>query len=510
MKNQVKFILIVFLILHSNNLMAQSNFSKVWVCGTGSRKVVFDNIISTYSGSFVNSYFSGGNSNICDSAGNLILQSDGFNIYDSLGNYILGGDTIVPKYHYVTKNGNSLYSQSSIFLSMEFGKLYFITPAFSDSAYFQCNNNGGSCFFDLLLYNIIDMNANNGQGAVTKRMIPLMQNASLSKTQMMACRHANGKDWWLLKQSGDSNIIYKFLFTQDSVYDFGFQKFIEPIWGIWDIKGQSTFSNDGTQYATAVQGKNNGEIFTAHFDRCSGMLSSPKVIVRPIGSQYDPNDTTIKEQIPSGLAYSPNGKFIYVCGLSNIYQFDIDSSTWYHVAGMDTSYQKFQDYLTIYQGNDDKLYIGNFGGTSKQMSRIDNPDVKGVGCNFCPRCLRFDTLGTYAYAGTPPCMPNYALGKDTSMCWPLAIGNEIVAIKENELIVYPNPANKIVNIKYKNTDDTQLEIINVLGQKVAEIFLPHNAQIVNSSVETLGNGVYNYRQTQNGKCINAGKLIIEN
>ena len=43
MKNQVKFILIVFLILHSNNLMAQSNFSKVWVCGTGSRKVVFDN-----------------------------------------------------------------------------------------------------------------------------------------------------------------------------------------------------------------------------------------------------------------------------------------------------------------------------------------------------------------------------------------------------------------------------------------------------------------------------------
>jgi hypothetical protein len=124
--------------------------------------------------------------------------------------------------------------------------------------------------------------------------------------------------------------------------------------------------------------------------------------------------------------------------------------------------------------------------------------------------LRFDSLGAFANAGTPPCMPNYALGKDTSSCWPLALSNEIVAIKENELIVYPNPANKIVNIKYKNTDDTQLEIINVLGQKVAEIFLPHNAQIVNSSVETLGNGVYNYRQTQNGKCINAGKLIIEN
>jgi len=442
--------------------MAQSNFSKVWVCGTGSRKVVFDNIISTYSGSFVNSYFSGGNSNICDSAGNLILQSDGFNIYDSLGNYILGGDTIVPNDYYNHQGGWNSLSNSSIFLPINNNKYYFITPAMSDSRFYDCKHQG-SCFFDLLLYNIIDMNANNGQGAVTKRMIPLMQYASLSKTQMMACRHANGKDWWLLKQSGDSNIIYKFLFTQDSVYDFGFQKFIEPIWGIWDIKGQSTFSNDGTQYATAVQGKNNGEIFTAHFDRCSGMLSSPKVIVRPIGSQYDPNDTTIKEQIPSGLAYSPNGKFIYVCGLSNIYQFDIDSSTWYHVAGMDTSYQKFQDYLTIYQGNDDKLYIGNFGGTSKQMSRIDNPDVKGVGCNFCPRCLRFDTLGTYAYAGTPPCMPNYALGKDTiNNCWPLS--NEQLAISPNreQLKVYPNPVNSVLYMQ--TTSKLKRELYSYTGQ----------------------------------------------
>ncbi|MBK9482120.1 MAG: hypothetical protein IPO02_09125 [Bacteroidetes bacterium] len=44
--------------------------------------------------------FTGGNSNICDTNGNLILYSDGFNIYDSAGNYIDDGDTIVPASYY--------------------------------------------------------------------------------------------------------------------------------------------------------------------------------------------------------------------------------------------------------------------------------------------------------------------------------------------------------------------------------------------------------------------------
>ncbi|MBK9480862.1 MAG: hypothetical protein IPO02_02515 [Bacteroidetes bacterium] len=49
---------------------------------------------------------------------------------------------------------------------------------------------------------------------------------------------------------------------------------------------------------------------------------------------------------------------------------------------MDTTFNKFQHYEASYYGGDGKLYIGNFGGTSKQMSRIDNPDVKGAGLHF--------------------------------------------------------------------------------------------------------------------------------
>jgi Secretion system C-terminal sorting domain len=457
------FITLLFACLHANAQLSRSN---VWMSGNFGLKSIFSNPMTSNQTPLLNLYFGPGKSNICDTTGNLILSSDGFNIYDSLGNYILGGDTLVPKDYFNDQNGFSVISQSSIFLPMANNKYFFIASSMTDARYYDCKNQG-SCFFDLLLYNIIDMNANGGNGAVTKRMQPLMQNASLSKTQMMACRHANGKDWWLLKQGGDSNIVYKFLFTQDSVYNMGMQYFNTPNFGIWDVKGQSVFTKDGTQYATGIQGNFNGLIFIANFNRCNSILSDPKIIYMPSGSQHNPADTTITEHSINGIAYSPNGQFLYAIGQNNIWQYCFADSSWFRVAGLDTTYAAFQLYSCSYLGNDDRLYIGNFGGLSNQMSVINNPNAKGAACDFCPRCLRFDSLGIYAAATTPPCMPNYALGADTSMCWPLAIDNGKVII-ENELKVYPNPAQ---NILYIQTSSSQKrELYNATGQLILNTF----------------------------------------
>ena len=293
-------ILTVLQITICNIVLSQSKRGKVWVHGGGiSYKTIFEpnGIINTYLDTFYSPYFTSGNSNICDTNGNLILCSDGYNVYDSVGNYIDGGDTLVPKDHYLAKSGFSNYSQSSIFLPMDSNKYYFITPAFSDARYADCNVNY-HCYFDLLLYNVIDMNANGGAGKVVRRMEPLMENAELRKTQMMACRHSNGKDWWLLKQAGDSNRIHKFLFQQDTVLDMGFQQFDEPMWGPWDITGMSTFNADGSKYATTSHGGSTGQIFLADFDRCYGIFTNPKVIYMPWGSEHlpPPYDTNAVER----------------------------------------------------------------------------------------------------------------------------------------------------------------------------------------------------------------------
>ena len=447
-------------ILLANTLCGQSALSREWITGAGGSRIKFtQNGITTNVNNYIYSYFTGGNSCISDTNGNLVLASDGYNIYNKNGVIIEEGDTLIPLNMYQYEYGWASMSQASIFLPFDNNKYYHVTPTFSDSQFNACVTNN-SCYYDLLLYNIIDMNTNWGLGKVTKRMVPLMQNANLRKTQMMACRHGNGKDWWLLKNEGDNGNVHTFLFTQDSVYDKGTQVFSQPNWGPWDIRGQSTFNSDGSMFATTSHGSSTGYVFLADFDRCHGLLSNPSVIQMPIGSQQMPSDSSLTERLSTGLCFSPNGEFLYVISGWNIYQFDLQDNTWFHVSGLDTVANAAQGYETAYLGPDGKIYIGNFHGLSKQMSRIDNPDIKGAGCNFCPRCLRLDSLGANAYVGTPPCMPNYGLGAKT--CWPLAA--EDVLIGNDHLSVYPNPTNSILN--FKNKTGKSKYLYNTLGQLI--------------------------------------------
>jgi hypothetical protein len=473
------FIIILISYYYSN---AQSKLGNTWITGLGGQLIKFSNSnVYSNNSTYFPSYFTSGNSNICDTSGKLILASDGYNVYDSLGSIIEGGDTLVPKNFYIQESGWSIFSQSSIFLPIDSGKYYFITPTQSNLAHQSCYVNLTGCYFDLLLYNVIDMNANGGAGKVVKRMIPLMENVKLSQTQMMACRHANGKDWWLLKQGADSNIVYKFLFTKDSIYDYGRQVFIAPDWAYDDQRGQSMFSQDGSLYASTTRGNFDGQVFIADFDRCYGVLSNPKVIACPKASTTNPFDSSQVDNTTTGLAFSPNGKFLFVSTSFNMWQYDLQDETWFRVAGLDTSWQKFQRYTVTYLGADSKLYIGNDGGTSKQMSRIDNPDVKGAGCNFCPRCLRLDSLssvnGNFS-AGTPPCMPNYSLG--AKPCWPL----DTPVVNANDgMVVYPNPATgkfQIKNSKYQSSK----ELFNSVGQ----IILTTTKNEID--VSSLSKGVY--------------------
>ena len=152
---------------------------------------------------------------------------------------------------------------------------------------------------------------------------------------------------------------------------------------------------------------------------------------------------------------------------------------------------------------DNKIYIGNFGGGSKQMSRIDNPDIKGAGCNFCPRCLRLDSLGANAYVGTPPCMPNYGLG--AQVCWPLE-SSEIGDKRLETLEVYPNPSSTYIDVRYEIRDNRNatIELFTALGQRVYTSPISHLKSPLSIDVSNLSTGIYYLRVENLVK-----KVIIE-
>ncbi len=396
-------------------------------------------------------------SNICDSNGRLLLMSNGFNVLDSNKNYVDGLDSIGGR-DIIQYYGFSAYSQASVFLPMDSSVYYFVMSSASDSEFYRWFQGGVGydAVFDELLYCKIDMKGNGGMGKVVEREIKIVEGGTLSKAQMQACRHANGKDWWLFKHARGGNKVLKFLFRQDSVINMGMQSFAEPVFSKYDGGGQSMFSQDGKKFATTCRGTS--KIFVADFDRCTGVLSNPLVFAIDTLSMHNPYDTAQKDYFTEGLAFSPNGRFVYVYMYSNIQQLDLWDSNpatrWAVVAELDTTADAFTSYSGMYLGPDDKLYIGNWAAASKQMSYFNNPNEKGLASDFCPRCLRFPKFN----AKTPPNMPNYDLGAEP--CWPL--GNNEVEMKNEELLVYPNPTSGKLYIKTALRD--KRELYNAMGQ----------------------------------------------
>jgi hypothetical protein len=501
----MKQILLYMLLLLGGILHAQNKSGYTWIVGNNASYGQFDGSTnkpitsSLYQSSSPNfPYLFISPSNICDSSsGRILMLCNGMQLFDTLGNLIENGDSLVPLGMY-TKNSYpaSPFSQSSLILPKgSTGQYYVLIPTVSDIGYKQYwTNQGGKYPYDEILVHIVDMNANGGLGKVIEKNKILIDQVELATTNFQACRHSNGIDWWVLKQGYDSNIVYRFLLTQDSIRGPFVQRFSAPQFGWSAWSGQNCFSPDGKKYAS-VQGQRS-QFFLADFNRCTGELSNPQVFNIPIDSTYNPyyDSIGLKDSIVGGVAFSPNGKFIYISKFYNIFQYEfdnIDSTTaWYRVKqGADTSDLAFENYGQLKLGIDNRIYIGKIGGGFKQFSVIDNPDMKGVGCGFCRKCFRVDNA--IGGLNAPPNIPDFNLGAETGTpCWPLS-SSEIGDVSSERLVVYPNPASTSLTIELTTNRKglVPLEMYNMVGELVlkTEIQSQTNVQI---NISSLPKGLY--------------------
>lgn len=462
MKKICIWFVLLFLAIDSHS---QNKFGDTWVVGLFGYSVNFGTVPITHDTNYINipyGAFGKGHSNICDSNANVIISCDGMDAFNGAGTLIDDGDTLVPIDYYLHEQGWSETSQNSIILPMDGKKYYLITPTVSDSylANVWANKPSLNWNYDLLLYHVIDMNANAGAGKVVQKKLPLLINTPMKKTQMMACRHANGKDWWLLKMAGDSNMVFTFLFKQDSVIKYPNQYIPFPFIGTNDSYGQMQFSQDGKKWATTcnwaddITYKRTGELYVSDFDRCTGILSNFQLFVAPPVSGDSSN---------VGLSFSPNGKFLYISKNSAIQQLNLNFGTWYTVHGVDSP-AYFCGYSSLHLAVDNKIYIGRTDGICKQYSVIDSPDVE-INCAFCVNCLRSKSVNGYFM--TPPNMPNYELGAELP-CWPL--GKYELLKLNDELVVWPNPTSLMLNVKcsmLKEKDNKcKIEMYSAVGQLI--------------------------------------------
>jgi hypothetical protein len=459
----------------------------------------------------INNLYSG-ISSASDKRGQFQFITDGYMAFDRHGDTLLNGSAIGNACYSWAYDNKSFGAQTTIVLPKNIHEYYIIVSAMSDTAckrvLVQTTND--TFHYDEVRFTTVDMAANDGKGKISarnklvfyKRMYPW---TSISSTS--AVRHANGRDWWFIKPSGqDRKYKYKFLVTPDSVSYYSEQYFdhnilVNPI--AFESAGQSTFSQDGTLYAECSFGT---KITIYNFDRCSGEFSL-KRIIEP--SQYRSHK---HYKVPDwvGVCFSPNNRFLYLADSYHIYQFDLeepnDQLAFLDISPEDTS-ANFPQYSNLALTPGGQIWIGHWSGSSKVIHAIMQPNNYGLACNF-----KWQYAKLLSNTNEPPNLPNYSLGR--------LVGSPCDSLyKEPQHIpppqawaLYPNPTQGDL---YIDVPDTTLGVVhiqvhNTLGQQVYyDVHKPNAYRQLQLNVSYLAAGVY-YLRVQHNKQEFVSKFVKAN
>ncbi|MBK8451056.1 MAG: T9SS type A sorting domain-containing protein [Saprospiraceae bacterium] len=312
------------------------------------------------------------------------------------------------------------------------------------------------------------------------------------------CKHANGRDWWIVVEEYNSSKHLIFLLSKNGIKLHSTQD-IGSSGGLYDWSGNSIFSPDGGKF---IKYAYDYFIQIFDFDRCMGKFSNPIIL-------QNSNLLNYKE---SSIAISPDSRFLYVSNYNRIWQFDlyssdisksIDTIGYWDGFLFDTIFSTAFYQLAL--ADDDKIYLSCYS-SNIFLHRINNPNGKGVNCNFK---LRDIELPAWMIGGLP-IMPNFKLGEVSgSNCDSLTSNRDFNPIKS--FIISPNPANgelKIVNLNSGNSEALKIEVLDISAKvKISRILFPYQNQW-NFDLSFLSPGLYFIQFYKDHRLIQSNKWIL--
>lgn len=345
-------------------------------------------------------------------------------------------------------------------------------------------------------HSVVDMSLNNGEGEMILKDDHLIDD-TLTFGRLTACKHANGRDWWLIHHQFNTDRYYKFLITPDSIFGPFSQDIGQSIYS--DNSGLACFSPDGNYYAM-ISPVDNHNLDILKFDRCSGEFT----------------DVIVSEVLPSfptywwlSVAFSPSSRFLYASSLDEIWQYDLQAvdvlGSKKLVATWDTLYAIFTTQFFLSQlAPDSKIYFSTAGSDSLQHV-INQPDEEGIACevlqNFNGIKLPTDNVSL-------PNLPNYDLGALPGSPCDTLTGIADLGFSIADLRVQPNPASDWLNIVYRTNEDAVFELFDLYGHPMAEVQLYRYFKNRLLRVSALPAGVYAYQIKVSGEKVKEGKVAV--
>ena len=429
MKKAILLFTILFLCLGTFSVSGQK-YDYTWLIGHAVDTFAYVNYIN-FNSPFVTVSFDTTvqidleQTNICmsDENGNLLFYSNGWQIFNAAHQPLDNSEDFNDSpfnWQYIIENSGMDMSQLLLVLpplnnESKIYHLFHIKPDYfslQDTGYYLENV---ICGFRLH-YSSINMEANGGLGTMETKGMFLLQD-TLAPGRMVATKHANGRDWWIIIPKQNSNLFHRILLTPEG------PQVLQPQ-AIGDINifpnkllGQAAFSPNGNWYAIDKIETPQKELFFLKifsFDRCSGLLSSPTSIM------YAPT-----RHFGGGVAFSPDSRYLYQANSSDILQYDLESTNIKASQKVAAVYDAYTDMYLAYffynaqLGPNGKIYI-NVSNGNRALHEISKPNLPGALSDLRQRKIQLSYHSNFSI----PTYPNYRLGPlEGSPCDTLGLEN---------------------------------------------------------------------------------------
>ncbi len=478
------------LFLFSSHLTAQKE-DNVWILGGSGggpdsseyRTCKLEFMQDTAKGIFINENIAFGIFNACISS-----KSGDFQCFSI-------GERIINRVYKTMENGDNLYPNANYSDGCP-RQNYLLLPKPKDSTRIVHINGDtqlldsapfGSKIADVgIFYAEIDVTANNSLGKVVLRNKKI-GNDTLSTFGYSACRHGNGRDWWILaSNSHDTTIFYRYLLDPTGLRRIGSQNINSTYRGI----GSSFYSPDGQWFASFMEWgvttpyKSTFNLYK--FDRCTGLLSDRIRHDFPGGNK------------PGGVAFSDDSHFLYVSVWDTIYQYDLQAPDLLASEEVVAVYDGFKDttgkwttFFSMLLAPDKKIYVCTANSNTRYMHVIEHPEKKGVACSVKQHAVFLPAYNSSLI----PNMPYYRLydWKDSPCDTIGSVATEEPdAPLKNAFSLHPNPATDHLQILFPQptTAPAQCAIIDLGGKKWRTLAVPPGSSSFSVATGELPPGLY--------------------
>ena len=473
-----KLILLFFflpLIVHSQGENAHWLLG-YWPLSYNKGHMTFDSSSYSYQKEFRKMAFEGTEATISDRNGNFLMSSNGVWIANATNDTMLNGGGLNPGQEVNSNPNGLLLDNANVFLSFKSDtNKYFLF-------HHTCDFDSVSYVAHELFLTKIDISLDSGKGQVlVKNQIVFSDTLNWG---IGACKHANGRDWWVVMQKQASDIIYIVLVTPDGIVQINTQQLNVPY--AWYNSTSLVFSNDGNlfSYVRYYPPTKESTLQILDFDRCIGVFSNPRIV------------TLTQSSFVFGNTFSPSGQYVYANTSGYLFQIDVNTLQVDTVATYDGYCYQYNPNVSLctsffneYLAANGKIYITS-GSSSQHIHEMNYPDSAGVACDFQQHSIFLDMFNFRAV----PNHPNYHLGPVIgSICDSLSVGQEEYYSQIQNFQISPNPLKdgplNIIYLLPQNQPGT-FELYDLNGKIIYQQKLPPWSSMQSISFPNLRAGLY--------------------